>query len=303
MNSDVTAPDSQDPAESLEDALRRATALLTDAGVPSPGVDAHLLAAHLLGEAVGRVKTLSLIGAAPPDGYFDLVAERCRRIPLQHITGIAHFRRVALEVGPGAFIPRPETESVAQLAIDHALTVARPRVVDLGTGSGAIAAAIADEVPSADVYAVEYSPLAHAWAERNLAGRGVTLILGDLRDALGDEDGTFDVVVSNPPYIPSAAVPREPEVADHDPKIALYGGGEDGLELPVAAMLSAARLLVAGGYFVLEHAEVQAPAMAALMGSDPRWSTVRTHQDLTGRDRSTSALRSQRANPDAPVKE
>ncbi|MHA7153554.1 peptide chain release factor N(5)-glutamine methyltransferase [Arthrobacter sp. TMN-50] len=303
MNPDEKAAAYTDPAESLEDALRRATAVLADAGVPSPGVDAHLLAAHLLGEPVGRVKTLSLVGAAVPEGYFDLVAERCRRVPLQHITGIAYFRQVELEVGPGAFIPRPETESVAQLAIEHALTLIRPRVVDLGTGSGAIAAAIADEVPGAEVYAVEYSPLAHAWAERNLGARGITLILGDLRNALGEEDGTFDVVVSNPPYIPSAAVPREPEVADHDPRIALYGGGEDGLELPVAAMLSAARLLVPGGYFVMEHAEVQAPAIAALMRQDPRWSTVLTHQDLTGRDRSTSAVRSQCANPGAPVKE
>ncbi|GAA1127558.1 peptide chain release factor N(5)-glutamine methyltransferase [Arthrobacter flavus] len=289
--------------QSLEAALVRAAGLLNDAGVPSPSVDAHLLAAHLLGEPVGRVKTLALLGATAPAGFFDLVAERERRVPLQHITGVAHFRRVELAVGPGAFIPRPETESVAQLAIDHALTLTRPRVVDLGTGSGAIAAAIADEVPGADVYAVEFSPLAYAWAERNLVRRGVTLILGDLRDALGEEDGSFDVVVSNPPYIPSAAVPREPEVADHDPQIALYGGGADGLELPKAAALSAARLLVPGGYFVMEHAEVQAPAIAAYLKADQHWTAVQTHQDLTGRDRSTSAVRSHPAHPDAPVKE
>ncbi|MHA7271964.1 peptide chain release factor N(5)-glutamine methyltransferase [Arthrobacter sp. TMT4-20] len=289
--------------ESLDAALVRATGLLNDAGVPSPSVDAHLLAAHLLGEPVGRVKTLALLGATAPAGFFELVAERERRVPLQHITGVAYFRRVELAVGPGAFIPRPETESVAQLAIDHALTLTRPRVVDLGTGSGAIAAAIADEVPGADVYAVEFSPLAYAWAERNVVSRGVTLILGDLRDALGEEDGSFDVVVSNPPYIPSAAVPREPEVADHDPQIALYGGGADGLELPKAAALSAARLLVPGGYFVMEHAEVQAPAIAALLTADQHWTAVQTHQDLTGRDRSTSAVRSHPAHPHAPVKE
>lgn len=288
--------------ETLEDALARATGLLADAGVPSPRVDAHLLAAHLMGEPVGRVKTMALLGATAPAGFFELVAERALRVPLQHITGTAYFRRLELAVGPGAFIPRPETESVAQLAIDHALTLSRPRVVDLGTGSGAIAAAIADEVPGADVYAVEYSPLAHAWADRNLSPRGVTLILGDLRNALGEEDGTFDVVVSNPPYIPSEAVPREPEVAEHDPHIALYGGGRDGLDLPSAAALSAARLLVPGGYFVMEHAEVQAPAIAALLRSDPRWETVLTHQDLTGRDRSTSALRTEYANSGASVK-
>ncbi|WP_026551145.1 peptide chain release factor N(5)-glutamine methyltransferase [Arthrobacter sp. H20] len=295
--------DQRPSEESLESALERAVGILADAGVPSPRVDAHLLAAHVLGEPVGRVKTLALLGAGAPAGYFELVAERAQRVPLQHITGTAYFRRVELSVGPGAFIPRPETESVAQLAIDHSLTLTRPKVVDLGTGSGAIAAAIADEVPDADVYAVEYSPLAHAWAERNLSGRGVRLILGDLRDALDDADGTFDVVVSNPPYIPSAAVPREPEVADHDPHIALYGGGRDGLELPLAAAQSAARLLVPGGYFVMEHAEVQAQSIAALLASDPRWSTVQSHQDLTGRDRSTSAVRSQYANSGAPVKE
>ena len=298
MNNEQTPSD-----ESLEHALVRATGLLNDAGVPSPSVDAHLLAAHLLGEPVGRVKTMALLGSAAPVGYFELVAERERRVPLQHITGTAYFRRVELAVGPGAFIPRPETESVAQLAIDHALTLTRPKIVDLGTGSGAIAAAIADEVPGAEVYAVEYSPLAHAWADRNLSSRGVRLILGDLRDALGEEDGTFDVVVSNPPYIPSEAVPREPEVAEHDPHIALYGGGRDGLELPKAAVLSAARLLVPGGYFVMEHAEVQAAAIAEILTSDPRWSTVLTHQDLTGRDRSTSAVRSERADPGTPMEE
>lgn len=277
--------------ESLASALREATAALTRAGVPSPAVDAELLAAHLLGESVGRVRALALIGAAAPDGYSDLVAERARRIPLQHITGVAYFRGLELAVGPGVFIPRPETETVAQLAIDAALTFDHPRVADLGTGSGAIAGAVAQEIPRAEVFAVELSDLARAWAARNLAPLGVTLVAGDYAEALPELNGTFDVVVSNPPYIPTEAVPREPEVAEHDPEMALYGGSADGLRLPMAAAGAAARLLKQGGFFVMEHAEVQAPALARILGMDARWRAVQTHLDLSGRDRATSAIR------------
>lgn len=277
--------------ESLADALRDAAATLAVAGVPSPRNDAELLAAHLMGESVGRVRALALIGAAAPDGYGELVAERSQRVPLQHITGIAYFRGLELAVGPGVFIPRPETETVAQLAIDAARVVPSPRVADLGTGSGAIAGSIAQELPEARVYAVELSDLAYAWAERNLAPLGVTLTRGDYAEAFEEQNGTFDVVVSNPPYIPTEAVPREPEVAEHDPEIALYGGSADGLRLPLAAAATGARLLKPGGYFVMEHAEVQAEALARILGADRSWTTVSTHQDLTGRDRATSAVR------------
>lgn len=277
--------------ESLADALRDAAAALAEAGVPSPRNDAELLAAHLLGESVGRVRALALIGAAAPDGYGGLVAERSRRVPLQHITGVAYFRQLELAVGPGVFIPRPETETVAQLAIDAARLVPAARVADLGTGSGAIAGSIAQEVPEASVFAVELSDLAYAWAERNLAPLGVTLVRGDYAEALAEQNATFDVVASNPPYIPTEAVPREPEVAQHDPEIALYGGSADGLRLPIAAAAAAARLLKPGGYFVMEHAEVQAGALARLLTADPCWTTVRTHQDLSERDRATSAVR------------
>ncbi len=277
--------------ESLADALRNAASTLADAGVPSPRTDAELLAAHLLGESVGRVRALALIGADAPARYDELVAERSRRVPLQHITGVAHFRALDLAVGPGVFIPRPETELVAQLAIDAARVVPGARVADLGTGSGAIAGSIAQEVPDATVFAVELSDLAYAWAERNLAALPVTLVKGDYAKALGEHDGTFDVVVSNPPYIPTEAVPRDPEVAEHDPEIALYGGSADGLRLPLAAADAAARLLKPRGYFVMEHAEVQAAALSRILGANPSWTSVRTHQDLTGRDRATSAVR------------
>ncbi|MCC9146544.1 MULTISPECIES: peptide chain release factor N(5)-glutamine methyltransferase [unclassified Arthrobacter] len=285
----------------LAEALRRATAELAAAGVPSPRVDAELLAAHLLGESAGRIRALAFTDAPAPEGYNALVAERAARVPLQHLTGKAHFRYLELAVGPGVFVPRPETETVAQLAIDAARRAGPAKVVDLGTGSGAIAAAVASEVPAAEVYAVELSPLAFAWAEQNLAPLGVQLVLDDLRTALADHDASFDVVVSNPPYIPAEAVPNEPEAAEHDPAMALYGGGADGLELPMAAARSAARLLVPGGYFVMEHAEVQAPAIARLLAADPAWTDVVSHRDLNDRPRATSAVR--RTGPMASTSE
>lgn len=280
----------------LAAALREAAAILAGAGVPTPAVDAELLAAHLLGESRGRVKALAFTDAPVPPGYGELVAERAARIPLQHLTGTASFRYLELQVGPGVFVPRPETETVAQLAIDAAQRAAAAgaapvKAVDLGTGSGAIAAALATEVPEAEVHAVELSPLALAWARRNLDPLGVHLLHGDLRTALADANGTFDVVVSNPPYVPEDAVPNEPEAAVHDPSMALYGGGKDGLELPLAAAGTAARLLHAAGYFVMEHAEVQAERIAALLAAEPCWQDVATHTDLNGRPRATSAVR------------
>ena len=275
---------------SLADAVRQATAVLAAAGVPSPRADAELLAEHLLGVGLGRLRTLMLGDTPAPGGYDELIAERARRIPLQHITGVAHFRYLELAVGPGVFIPRPETESVVQLVIDRIRALPHAKVVDLGTGSGAIAGSIAHEVPGAEVHAVEFSEFAHAWAARNLQPLGVHLVRGDLRDALAEHNGTFDVVVSNPPYIPAEAVPTEPEVALHDPPEALYGGGADGMELPTAAAASAARLLVPGGYFVMEHAEVQAGWIAAMLERSGLWSAVTTHRDLNGRDRATSAV-------------
>ena len=278
------------PDQTLAAAVSEATRILAAAGVPSPRVDAELLADHLLNVGLGRLRALLLGDTPAPDGYAALIAERASRVPLQHITGVAYFRYLELAVGPGVFIPRPETESVVQLVIDHIRDVAHPRVVDLGTGSGAIAGSIAHEVPEAEVFAVEFSEFAHAWAAKNLRPLGVTLLLGDLRDALPELNGTFDVVVSNPPYIPAEAIPNEPEVALHDPPEALYGGGADGMELPTAAAASAARLLVPGGYFVMEHAEVQAGWISTMLNRTGRWTDVTTHFDLNGKERATSAV-------------
>ncbi|WP_211882738.1 peptide chain release factor N(5)-glutamine methyltransferase [Pseudarthrobacter albicanus] len=276
---------------SLAGAVREATAVLAAAGVPSPRVDAELLAGHLLGVGPGRLRAMLLGDSPAPEGYDDLVSERAQRIPLQHLTGVAHFRYLELAVGPGVFIPRPETESVVQLVIDRLQGSRHPKVVDLGTGSGAIAGSIAHEVPGSEVHAVEFSGFAHAWAAKNLLPLGVILVRGDLRDALPEHNGTFDVVVSNPPYIPAEAIPNEPEVALHDPPEALYGGGADGMELPTAAAASAARLLLPGGYFVMEHAEVQAAWIASMLERTGLWSEVTTHLDLNGKERATSAVR------------
>jgi release factor glutamine methyltransferase len=282
----------------LADAVKSATAVLAAAGVPSPAVDAQLLAAHLLGVSRGELAAMLFGTAVAPSGYDAFIARRAAREPLQHITGTAYFRHLELAVGKGVFVPRPETESVVQLGIDVLTQLRQDRgadgelvAVDLGTGSGAIAAAMATEVPDSRVYAVELSDDAFPWAQRNLAGTGATLVHGDMRTAFMELNGTVDVVVSNPPYIPAAAIPRDIEVRLHDPHMALYGGGADGMEMPTAAAATAARLLHPGGFFVMEHAEVQAEQMAALLNDSGLWENVRTHVDLTGRDRATSGLR------------
>lgn len=291
----------------VRDALALADALLADAGVPSPRVDAELLCAHAAGADRSAVTTASLLGRTladlgpdVADAFARLVAARAERRPLQHLTGRAPFRHLDLEVGPGVFVPRPETEDVAQVAIDEAARVVAERgdalVVDLCTGSAAIALAVATEVPGAEVRAVELDADAHAWAARNVArveaatGARVGLVRGDARTALRHLDGTVDVVVSNPPYVPSDAVPRDPEVARHDPAVALYGLGADGLEVPRGVTAAAVRLLRPGGLYVMEHAEVQAAAARA-MAEAAGLVDVRTAPDLTGRPRTVVARR------------
>lgn len=284
--------------------LRAAETLLAAAGVPSPRVDAELLAAHLMGALAGttvsrgQVQAAAILGRPAPEGFGELVARRAAREPLQHLTGRAPFRGLELAVGPGVFVPRPETEQVAEVAIVEAHAVeARSGsvlVADLCTGSGAIALALAHEVRGAVVHAVELDRVAHDWAARNVAASGldVRLVRGDARTALAELDGTLDVVVSNPPYVPPGAVPVDPEVAQHDPAVALYGLGRDGLEVPRGIAAAAARLLRPGGLFVMEHAEVQAEAAVDLVRSTGAFDDVRTSADLTGRARMVVARRS-----------
>ncbi len=279
----------------LPDALDRATALLASSGVPSPRVDAELLAGHVLGLSRGgvqaRLATGSSLSADDAVTLFGLVERRAAREPLQHLTGLAAFRSLELAVGPGVFVPRPETEVVVQFAIDALRAVpGEPLAVDLGTGSGAIALAMATEVPHARVWGVEVSPLAYVWTRQNFRDvANATPVFIDLARALPELDGTVDVVISNPPYIPVGAIPRDPEVRLHDPEIALYGG-EDGLDVVRTVSVTARRLLHPGGTLVLEHGELQAAPIAALLASDG-WTAIAHHRDLTGRDRATTALR------------
>ncbi len=274
--------------------VRDAAARLTAAGVGSPEHDAAELLAHTLGTSRGR---LALVDDVHPDAleaFQALVARRADREPLQHLTGTAGFRHVELRVGPGVFVPRPETELLAGWAIDRAAeltprTGGSPVVVDLCCGSGAIALSVVDEVPAASVHAVELDPAAHAWAEQNLAGSGVDLRLGDMADAFPDLDGTVDVVVCNPPYIPLEAwASVAPEARDHDPALALWSG-EDGLDAIRVLEARAARLLRPGGWVGAEHADVQGESAAQVFLDAGRWTEVRDHLDLAGRARYVSA--------------
>lgn len=277
-------------------ALHHATVVLEGAGVPSARVDAELLVGHVLGLSRGgvqaKVATDAALSAEDSVTIAGLVERRAAREPLQHITGVAPFRSRELAVGPGVFVPRPETEQVAQYAIDALAASAGPQpiAVDLGTGSGAIALALATEVPHAFVYGVEVSPRAFVWTKQNFrAVENARAVFIDLAVALPELDGTVDVVISNPPYIPLGAIPRDPEVRLHDPEIALYGG-DDGLDVVRQVSATALRLLHPGGTLVLEHGELQASAIGELLRQDG-WRAIAHHRDLLGRDRATTALR------------
>jgi release factor glutamine methyltransferase len=269
---------------------RQAAARLREAGVASPERDADLLLAHVLGVPLGRLPLVDDLTAEVQERYDALLARRAAREPLQHLTGSAAFRHVELAVGPGVFVPRPETELLAGWAIDAARALDRPAVVvDLCTGSGAIARAVADEVPDAEVHAVELDERALAWAERNLVGTGVDLRHGDLATAFDDLAGTVDVVVCNPPYIPLEAWESvAAEVRDHDPDLALFSG-QDGLDAIRVLERRAAVLLRPGGVVGSEHADVQGESAPAVFAASGRWLEVADHRDLAGRPRYLTA--------------
>ena len=270
--------------------LRAASTRLAEAGVASPEYDAAELLAHVLGTTRSRLPLVAMVEPAQVAVFEELLTRRLAREPLQHLTGTAAFRHVELHVGPGVFVPRPETELLAGWAIDRAREVGEaPVVVDLCCGSGAIALSIADEVPGAGVHAVELDPAAHAWARRNLADTAVDLRLGDMAEAFADLDDTVDVVVCNPPYIPLEAwASVAPEVRDHDPALALWSG-DDGLDAIRTLESTAARLLRRGGWVGSEHADVQGVSAAQVFLASERWTEVRDHADLAGRARYVTA--------------
>jgi release factor glutamine methyltransferase len=282
----------------LLDEVAVAASRLAEAGVESPRADAELIAAHVHGVARGALHTVP--DAAFDPRYWDDVARRASREPLQHITGRAYFRYLELEVGPGVFVPRQETEVMTGWAIEQlaAMDVAEPVVADLGAGSGAIALSIAQEVPRARVHAVEADPLARQWTERNIAsvaeasphtaGR-VRLHAADFASALADLDGQVDLVVSNPPYIPVGAwVP--PEVGEYDPATALWGGA-DGMDAVRVVEATARRLLRPGGLVAVEHGAQQGAAVYWVFAEESGWRETRNHVDLAGRDRFVTAAR------------
>jgi release factor glutamine methyltransferase len=275
----------------LAEAISKIASRLRAAGIVSFEAESEILLADFLGISRGELSALALTGEERDLSELEeLVRRRELREPLQHITGKAPFRSIELQVGPGVFVPRFETELVTQVAIDFLRTLPKPgRAVDVGTGSGAIAISLALET-SASVAAIEQSAEACEFARRNIAALApeVELIHGDFADTLPSLQDV-DLVISNPPYIPSGAVPLDPEVRDFDPEAALYSG-EDGLnairELAVLAQIP----LRSGGLLVIEHADTQSDEVSELLLSEG-WRAVSVHPDNTGRLRAVSASR------------
>ncbi|NEA63765.1 peptide chain release factor N(5)-glutamine methyltransferase [Streptomyces sp. SID12488] len=271
--------------------VAQATQRLADAGVPSPRNDAEELAAFVHGVKRGTLHTVKDIDFDAR--YWEVIARREAREPLQHITGRAFFRYLELQVGPGVFVPRPETESVVGWAIDavRAMDVVEPLIVDLCTGSGAIALALAQEVPRSRVHAVELSEDALAWTRKNMEGSRVDLRQGNALDAFQDLDGQVDLVITNPPYIPLTEWEYvAPEARDHDPELALFSG-EDGLDLIRGLERTAHRLLRPGGVVVVEHADTQGGQVPWIFTEERGWADAADHPDLNNRPRFATARR------------
>ncbi|WP_446211168.1 peptide chain release factor N(5)-glutamine methyltransferase [Micromonospora sp. IBSANI012] len=277
--------------------MARATRALTAAGVESARAEAELLAAYVLDVPRGRLALADGFTAAQRERFEALVARRADREPLQHLTGRAGFRHLELAVGPGVFVPRPETELLAGWGIEVARTRPAPLVVDLCSGSGAIALAVAQEVPAARVVAVERSPAALEWLRRNAAERAaagdrpIEVVAADVTDPelLAALVGEVDVLLCNPPYVPRAvAVP--PEVAGHDPDEAVFGG-TDGLSVIRPVLARAGDLLCPGGGLGVEHDDTHGAAVPALLAGDGRYVDVAEHRDLAGRSRFATAFR------------
>jgi release factor glutamine methyltransferase len=266
---------------------------LAAAGVPTPRVDAELLLAHVLGVPRTRLLTVSTVHPSVVVTFDRMLNRRAKREPLQHILGRAPFRHLMLAVGPGVFIPRPETELLVDAALAHLREQATdaPVVVDLCSGSGALAVAVATEVAGSRVLAVEHERDALPWLQRNASGTAVEVVEGDAADPelLADLRGTVDIVLANPPYVPAAAI-VDAEVRA-DPAAAVFGGA-DGLVLLPAVISRAAEWLRPGGLFAMEHEASQGEVAPELLRMDGRWQAIADHLDLAGRPRYVTAVRS-----------
>ncbi|HXS85113.1 MAG TPA: peptide chain release factor N(5)-glutamine methyltransferase [Mycobacterium sp.] len=275
----------------LRCAIDSATTLLAEAGIDSARYDAEELAAHLAGTERGRLALLS----TPDDGFFDryraAIAERSRRVPLQHLTGAAAFGPLTLTVGPGVFIPRPETEAMLEWATAQRLPDA-PLIVDLCTGSGALALGLARQWPDARVIGIDDSDAALEYARTNAKGTTVELLKADVTTpgVLSQLDGQVDLLVSNPPYVPDGAE-LDPEVLDHDPSHAVFGG-PDGMTVITAIVQLAQRVLRPSGLFAVEHDDTTSALTAELISGTAGFENVVRRQDLTRRPRFVTARRS-----------
>ncbi|WP_431236947.1 peptide chain release factor N(5)-glutamine methyltransferase [Mycolicibacterium aichiense] len=274
----------------LRQAIDVATAALASAGVGSPRTDAELLAAHLAGTDRGRLATIEEPDADFFRRYDAIVDARCTRVPVQHLTGSASFGPLDLTVGPGVFIPRPETEALLEWALAQRLPD-HPVIVDLCTGSGALAIALAAAWPQARVIAVDDDPTALGYARRNAASTAVDVVQADVTVAglLPELRGSVDLVVSNPPYIPVGAE-LEPEVADHDPAHALFGG-DDGMSVIGPIALLAGGWLKPGGLFAVEHDDTTSQLTVETIGATGFFSDITPRHDLAGRPRFVTARR------------
>ncbi|WP_306232323.1 peptide chain release factor N(5)-glutamine methyltransferase [Agrococcus beijingensis] len=282
---------------SVADAVRSARERLASAGIDGP--DAELLAAWAAGATLAELRLDMAMGRAfgadALTRFTEAVARRETRVPLQHITGLAPFRHIELLVGPGVFTPRPETELLVEVALHHLRRATSPLVLDVGTGSGAVAISIARE-SSARVVAVEQSPAAYFWARRNIAELAPSAVLlhADARDvaaleSVGVTAGSLSALVSNPPYVPHASVPLDHEVRHFDPGSALYSGA-DGLDFIRDLAPIAADLVEPGGLVAFEHAEHQGETIREML-ADAGFGHAETKVDLAGRDRVTTAIR------------
>lgn len=284
-------------------AVLEAQRVLTDAGVDSPRVDAELLAAHVVGVPRGRLPMVPLVDQPVVEALRLLVARRAKRVPLQHLTGTAAMGPIDVAVGPGVFIPRPETEALLTWGLAALDGVAQPLVVDLCTGSGALALAVAHARPDAQVHAVERDPMALSWARRNADTRAaagdtpIVLYAGDVADPglLVRLDGMAHLVLCNPPYVPlGAALP--PEVAWHDPAVAVFAG-DDGLAVIPDVVRTGTRLLREGGSIAIEHDDSHAESVPALLAARRVLTDVADHVDLSGQPRFATARRTTMISP------
>lgn len=271
--------------------LDEATARLASAGIDTPRVDAELLLSHVIGVPRSRLLMIETVHPSAVVALDRLLTRRATREPLQHIVGRAPFRHIQVAVGPDVFVPRPETELLVDAVLPTLRGIARPVAVDLCSGSGALALAIANEVPSARVVAVELDGPAADWLRRNAKSTDVEVVLGDIADPdpLRELAGRADAVVCNPPYVPAGAdVAAE---VRHDPEHAVFAG-PNGLALMPHVVARAAELLRPGGVLALEHDDSHGRAVPELLSADGRWRDIADHDDLAGRPRYTTAVRS-----------